>query len=227
MIKSINQLENARQEKIRSLNLEETKAYIKSLNLKKFKSNTKEDIDFYNDKLKEVFDLTEDKFINLDFYSLNNQLDLTASRLLEANLKSNIAKVSYTSLLLNNGFFILKKNIDTLKILLDDDRPSLDSAIRNQVQVINYLLHSLDYHQDLYSKESIERQLKEIEYEKHYVNEKADEIEGVKLLKEDDYLDLLETFKLSLESLMEIIIDYSEAYDETHDFLDGVFDELF
>ena len=210
MNKSINQLENVRQDMIRNLNLEETKAYIKYLNLRRFNSNHAEYRDFYSEKLKEVFELTEDKFINLELFSLNNELDLSNCKVLLLALKSEIAKVSYTSLLLNNGYITLKTNLEALKSLMleDDAEFNINLAIVNLMQTMEFLIHSLAYHENLYDNTSIDEQLRETEIEKDYVMGKANEIEGVKLLIENDYLDLLETYENVLKSLNEILGDY-------------------
>ena len=103
MNKSLNKLEYERKEKIKALDLDEVKAYITNLNKKMFDAlddNNPEDVELYNTKLKEVFDLTSDKYVNLDTYSLLRKFEITSSKMIENNTKKNIAHISHTSLVL-------------------------------------------------------------------------------------------------------------------------------
>ena len=99
-------LEKDRIKKIKDLNLDEVKSYIDNLNEKifnSFEANNPDNVEYYSQKLKEVFDLTKDKFVNLEFYSIARKLDITTSKMLESNTKKHILYASSISQLLINA----------------------------------------------------------------------------------------------------------------------------
>lgn len=254
--KNINQLENERIEKIKDLNLDEVKQYIENLNKKifnAFERNSHEDVDFYSQKLSEVFDVTKGKYVNLEFFSIAKKLDITTAKLIEGNTKRQNVYVSLTtSLLINaeiflhgldyildyllmvyyhNYYFMEASIVEDLLIKLefeynfkDEDfneyansrcrkynetlMRELDYLIGQIKETINRTIDLADMHiSEGYEKEVI-RILKEIEAEKDYVNQKGDKDEGVKTIKEGEYLDLLDGLKRSYEMSLETYKSY-------------------
>lgn len=221
---TVKELEKQRIDKIRNLNLEETKKYIKSLNKKRielFKGSSEDLIDFYDDKLKEVFDLTSEKFPYLDYFSLHNRLDLTNVMLLETTLRKHIINVSYTALLLNNGYFTLTKELNSLKLLAEksDDR-LIKLAIDDILSSVQFTIQSLEVHEKEFNEDRIISQINQIDYERQYVLEKSKYgSETIELLEDSEYLNLLETYRESFVSLFDILRDYSAIKSEVLEFL--------
>lgn len=252
MNKTINQLEKERKEKIKDLNLDEVKSYITNLNKKVYESfdnNNHGDIELYENKLKEVFDLTSDKYVNLDVYSLLRKFEIASSKMIENNTKKNILDVTYTSLLLFNSYTILQELFNYLRyilmiyyhnyytnenMLVDDllanlhceynfNDESFDEYAYSRVKKYNsFLMKELnslismiksyvgnvievgDTFLDNDFENVISSILKEIEYEKQYVTKRGESDEGIQILKEGEYLHLLDLMKKSY-------IEYGES----------------
>lgn len=102
----IRKLEKERINKINSLSLDEIKAYIENINIKQWEGYEENDYDkvkFYGDKLKEIFDITSDKWVNLDFYSLECKFKISGAKRIEKDIKARIHEFSYMSQLLLNA----------------------------------------------------------------------------------------------------------------------------
>lgn len=85
----------------------------------------------------------------------------------------------------------------------------LDSLIDEIKDTIYHIIELTDsYFNENYNDE-ISFVLKEIEYEKEYLNKKEDK-ESIKLLREGEYLDLLETLKESYIKYVECCSNYIE-----------------
>ena len=256
MSKNINQLEKDRKEKIRNLNEDEVKKYIENLNKKIFDSlekNNHEDIDFYNKRLNEVFDVTKGKYVNLEWYSVSKKLDITTAKMIESNTKKQSVYVSLNTILLinaetslreldslldyllmiyyHNYYFNEASIVEDLLIHLEleyDFKNEAFSEYANSrchkynetlMKELNYLIGQIkksiiriidlaDKHfSEDYEKEAI-RIMKEIEVEKDFVIQKGDEDEGVKVIKDGEYLDLLDRLKESYEISLEIFKSY-------------------
>ena len=245
MNKTINQLEKERKEKIKDLNLDEVKSYITNLNKKVYESfdnNNHEDVELYENKLKEVFDLTSDKYVNLDAYSLLRKFEITSSKMIENNSKKNIVYISHTSLVLFNSYMTLQELFHHLKyilmiyyhnyytnenMLVEDllgnlhckynfNDESFDEYAHSKVTKYNSILmkelNSLismiksqvytvievgDTFLNNDFEKVIESILKEVDYEKQYVTKKGESDEGIQILKEGEYLHLLDLMKES------------------------------
>lgn len=245
MNKTINQLENERKKKIKELTLDEVKSYITNLNKKVYESfdnNNPVDVEFYEGKLKEVFELTSEKYVNLDAYSLLRKFEITSSKMIENKTKMNIAHISHTSLVLFNSYITLQELFHYLKyilmiyyhnyytkenMLIDElltelhctynfNDESFDEYARSRVtkynsilmRELNSLIGMIKSHVatvievgDTFLNDDFEKVIssifKEIEYEKEFVTKKGASDEGVKLLKEGEYLDLLDVVKKS------------------------------
>lgn len=254
----MNQLENERKEKIKALDLDEVKAYITNLNKKLFEAldnNNSDDVELYNNKLKEVFDLTSDKFVNLDFYSLVRKYDITTSKMIENNTKREITRESLLSVVLISSYLSLQElyfyldyllmmyyhNYYTHENMLVDDliahlhyeynfnNDKFDEYAYSQVTKYNKtLMEDLDTLIDMiksnansvieltdaYMNDDFENQvsslLEQIDYEKQYVNKKGASDEGVKMLKEGKYLELLDSLKESCMLYLESCRNYVE-----------------
>lgn len=84
----------------------------------------------------------------------------------------------------------------------------LDFLIRQIKETITRTIDLADMHISAdYDKEAI-RIMKEVEIEKDYVNQKGDEDEGVKIIKDGEYLDLLDRLKESCEMSLETYKSY-------------------
>jgi len=169
MSKSIYQLEKDRKDKIKSLSLDEVKAYIENLNKKVFEAfeqSNSEKIDFYNEKLSEVFEVTKGKYVNLEFYSIGTKLDLTTSKLIEANTKKANVYVSLTTVALINA----------------------DISLRELEHILDYLL--MVYYHNYYLMESsiVEDLLIHLEFEYNFKDEKFCEYANSRVRKYNETL---------------------------------------
>lgn len=260
MNKTINQLEKERKDKIKDLNLDEVKAYITNLNKKVYESfNNPENVELYENKLKEVFELTSDKYVNLGAYSLLKKFEMSTSKMIENNTKKEIAHITHTSISLTHSYINLQELYSILNyvlmiyyhnyytkenMLVDDllahlhtfydfDNESFDEYARSRVTPYNEILmkelNSLIDMMKTYANLIIELSdkdikddfedivssvLKEIEYEKAFVNKKGKSDEGVKVLREGEYLDLLEALEDSYVLYGESCRNYIEIRDE-------------
>lgn len=258
MNKSLNKLEYGRKEKIKALDLDEVKAYITNLNKKMFDAlddNNPEDVELYNTKLKEVFDLTSDKFVNLDFYSLGRKYEITTSKMIENNTKREITHKSLLSVLLTSIYTSLYDLYFTLDyilmvyyhnyyrkeyMLIDDliahlhceydfDNEKFDDYAYSRVTTYNTsLMGELDSLiriiksnanmiielSEMYVHNDFEHEvssiLEKIDYEKQYVDKKGKSDEGIKILKEGDYLALLDSLKKASILYLESCRNYFE-----------------
>lgn len=258
MNKSLNKLEYERKEKIKALDLDEVKAYITNLNKKMFDAlddNNPEDVELYNTKLKEVFDLTSDKFVNLDFYSLGRKYEITTSKMIENNTKREITHKSLLSVLLTSIYTSLYDLYFTLDyilmvyyhnyyrkehMLIDDliahlhceydfDNEKFDDYAYSRITTYNTsLMGELDSLiriiksnanmiielSEMYVHNDFEHEvssiLEKIDYEKQYVDKKGKSDEGIKILKEGDYLALLDSLKKASILYLESCRNYFE-----------------
>ena len=258
MNKSLNKLEYERKEKIKALDLDEVKAYITNLNKKMFDAlddNNPEDVELYNTKLKEVFDLTSDKFVNLDFYSLGRKYEITTSKMIENNTKREITHKSLLSVLLTSIYTSLYDLYFTLDyilmvyyhnyyrkehMLIDDliahlhceydfDNEKFDDYAYSRITTYNTsLMGELDSLiriiksnanmiielSEMYVHNDFEHEvssiLEKIDYEKQYVDNKGKSDERIKILKEGDYLALLDSLKKASILYLESCRNYFE-----------------
>lgn len=295
MSKNIFQLEKDRKDKIRDLGIDEVKKYIENLNKKIFDSreaNNREKVDFYIERLNEVFDVTKGKYVNLEWYSVSKKLDITTAKLIECNTKRQDIYVSLvTSILIHAEVSLVELKfiltyllmiyyhnhslrevslVEDLLIKLEFEYDFRDESFckyangltekynETFIREMDYLIGMIkdtifrivelaDMHISDFNEKDVIRVLKEIETEKDYVNQKAKEDEGVRIIKEGEYLDLLdglkngyevslETYKSYIEirdSVLELInsedgfADIKEQHYEiaSRDFEDGVFDK--
>ena len=152
MSKSIYQLEKDRKDKIRDLNLDEVKRYIENLNKKvfeAFETNNHEKIDFYNERLGEVFDVTKGKYVNLELYSVGQKLDITTSRLIESNTKRQDVYVSLSTVVLINA----------------------EISLREMESILHYLLMIYYHNYSLSEVSLVEELLSKLEFEYDFKNE--------------------------------------------------------
>lgn len=267
--KNVNQLERERIEKIKGLSLDEVKAYIDNLNKKMFKSleeNDSESVDYYSNKLLEVFDLTRDKYVNLESYSLIRKYDITTAKMIENNTKKHITYVSLTSefvmnsiLSLNHLYCLLRyalmmyyhnyylnesSLVEDLLIHLsmdyDFENEDFENYASDKVNKYNekfmtemneLILRLKDFFKytckitDLriahHGFSEIRRINDEIAHEKEYVIKMGDSDEGVKTLKDGDYLHLLDVLKKAYESLEDSLFKYNDLKDKIEALLDS------
>lgn len=148
--KSIRELENDRKDKIKNLNLEETKAYVSNLHKKMYMSNDKHEIDLCSDKIVEAFDLMDRTYL-LDVYSaywdyqireFSNDLDMK-----KLNIKYFLASKSFE--MFYNGYFVLMVDFETLKSLF---KIYYHRYIR-QSNEINHILNELSETYDFRSED--------------------------------------------------------------------------
>lgn len=190
MNKSLNQLENKRREKIKALDLDEVKAYITNLNKKvyeSFEDNNLDGIDFYENKLKEVFELTSGQFINLDVYSLSVRYQIVAS---ESIIKDTKLKMRAT-----NSLIILFTNAHMF--------------LMGFYHVLKYIL--MIYYHNYYTGENmlIDELLAHLSYEYNFNNEKFNEYAHSRVTKYNETLmkeldSLIESIKLSAKLVIDV-----------------------
>ena len=118
MVKSYDNLNKQRIEKIRDLNPQETEAYIDSLNIKLVDAlnNKKYDVSsYYAEKLKEANDILSQKYSNMDLVTSQSKAIILTIDLLLKNIDNTNGV--YFSL----GYMIMdkSKNLLDLKLLLD------------------------------------------------------------------------------------------------------------
>lgn len=269
MSKNINQLEKDRQDKIRDLSIDEVKRYIENLNKKIFDSmeaNNREKVDFYSERLNEVFDVTKDKYVNLEWYSVIKKLDITTAKMIENNTKKTNVYVSLSSVTLINAEvslielesilnyilmiyyhnysfreeFIIEDLLIKLELEYDFKDESFCEYANGLTKMYNEsLMRELDHLisrlkeaivrtielADNHLTEDFERQflsvMKEIECEKNFVNQKSGEDEGVRIIKEGEYLDLLDRLKETYELAIDCHKTYIEARDRVLEFINS------
>ena len=141
MNKTIRELERDRQNKIRSLNLNETKSYISNLHNKMFMSDDKDEIDLCSDKIIEAFDLMNKNYL-LDVYSAywSCQLQSCHDLIDEKDLKIKYLIASHSFEVFDNGYWSLLVDFEALKDLF---KIYYHRYIR-QSNEIDHILNELD-----------------------------------------------------------------------------------
>jgi hypothetical protein len=269
MTKNINELEKERIEKIKNLDLDEVKSYIKSLNKKIFQALDEgniDEIDYLNGKLSEIYEVTKGKYINLEFFSAVNKLDIASAKMIENNTKKASIYVTLQNVVLinasislrelesildyllmiyyHNYYFMETSIIEDLLIKLEFEYDFKDESFcryansrgrkynETLIREMNFLIGMIkdtiirtielaDMHiTEDYEKEAI-RTMKEIETEKAYVIQKSDEHEGVKTIKEGEYLDLLDGLKETCEMSIECHESYISIKDRLLEFINS------
>lgn len=269
MSKNIYQLEKDRKDKIKDLSIDEIKIYIENLNKKIFDSreaNNHEKLNFYIERLTEVFDVTKGKYVNLEWYSVTKKLDITTAKLIECNTKRQSVYVSLVSSILVNAevslfelesilnylLMIYYHNysfreaslVEDLLIKLEFEYDFKDESFceyangltkkynETFIREMDYLIGMIkdtifriveltDMHISEFNEKDVLRVLKEIETEKDYVNQKAKEDEGVRIIKEGEYLDLLDHLKESYEVSLETYKSYIGIRDRVLEFINS------
>lgn len=189
-MKNINQLEKERIEKIRSLSLDEVKAYIDNLNYKIFESfeaNNPDSVGYYSQKLKEVFDVTSDKWINLDFYSLTKKYDITTAKMIINNTKKRNILIIY------NAQIFLLADITLQEIYLH-----LDYIL--MIYYHNYYLMESAIIEDLLIKLELEYDFKDDNFSQ-YANSRVNKYNEI-LMKELD--ELISRMKQLMRNIIEM-----------------------
>ena len=174
-------LEKERIDKIKDLNLDEVKSYIRNLNRKMMNSlelNDADEMEFYSKKLSEVFDLTKDKYVNLDFYSLSSRLDISIAKMIESNTKKQITYISLISQILLHSYIALKGLSMQIDYIL-------------MIYYHNYHLNEASIVEDLLINLELEYNFKDDKFSE-YANNKAKKYNGM-LMKELN--SLIERFK--------------------------------
>ena len=165
-------LEKERIDKIKDLNLDEVKSYIRNLNRKMMNSlelNDADEMEFYSKKLSEVFDLTKDKYVNLDFYSLSSRLDISIAKMIESNTKKQITYISLISQILLHSYIALKGLSMQIDYIL-------------MIYYHNYHLNETSIVEDLLINLELEYDFKDDKFSE-YANNKAKKYNGM-LMKE-------------------------------------------
>lgn len=204
---NINQLEKQRIKKIRSFNQEEIKAYIDYLNKKVFEcfeANNKELVDHYQSKIKEVFEVTSDKWINLDYYSVNGKLDLTVGKLIEDRAKKKVIEISLHSQVLLYGYMSLTEKL---------------SQMRNLIHIYYWNYASRDF-------SLMEDVLMTLEFEFDFRDEKFSNYANSRCKKYNDNLMKQLDFQISmLKTSMLDTIEFMELHsrDDYEELIDDVF----
>lgn len=158
MNKSINGLERDRINKIRDLNNKEIRSYIVNLHKKRFKSfenHDKAEADFYTKKIKEIFDITEGIYVNLDTYSDNCEIDLLYSKLIINNNKELASRVLFQSQSLLNGEINLNKDLKVYKLLKQIDNKDLSEAIALLEKSMTFTIFTMQLNLDYEREKSI------------------------------------------------------------------------
>jgi len=207
---NLTDLEKQRIDKIRSLNQDEIKAYIDNLNKKVFEcfeANDKELADYYQNKIKEAFDVTSDKWINLDFYSLNGKLDLSLGKLIEDRAKEKIIEISLHSQILIYGCVSLSEAL---------------SQLRNLIHIYYWNYASNDF-------SLIEDVLMTLEFEYNFHNERFSNYAKSKCKKYNDSLMKQLDFQFSmLKTSMINIIEFMDLHsrDDYESLINDVFSQV-
>ena len=118
MNKTIRELEKDRIDRIKSLNLEETKQYVSNLHKKMYMSNDKDEIDLCSEKIVETFDLMDKKYL-LDVYSAfwDYQLRELFDEIDMRSLRSDYLIAFNSFDILFKGNYVLMIEFETLKSL--------------------------------------------------------------------------------------------------------------
>lgn len=152
MNKTIRELEKERLNHIKDLDIKDIKSYIVNLHKNRFESfenHNKAKANFYGDKIKEIFDITEGIYFNLDTYSDNCEIDLLYSKLIINNNNEVISRVLYQSQLLLNSEIQLNKDFKIYKSLMKNNDNALDDIIdllkKSMIFIIFVMQVNLDY----------------------------------------------------------------------------------
>lgn len=198
----IRRLEKERINKINNLSLDEIKAYIENINLKQWEGYEEHDYDkvrFYGDKLKEIFEVTSDRWINLDFYSLGVKFKISGAKRIENDTKAKIHEFSYMSQLILNAEMRLINY----------------SSILRHILFLYYSNHSpRDYSlvEDLILNLNFEYDFKNEDFEKY--------AKGV-CRESDDLLmngfdNIIEIIKRDIEDIIDSVHPFIKNYDESN-----------
>lgn len=262
-------LEKDRINRIKDLNLDEVKSYIDKLNDKifnSFEANNHDNVEYYSQKLKEVFDLTKDKFVNLEYYSIGSKLDITTSKMIENNAKKHILYASsisqillhadielqelylhldYIMMIYYHNYYLREASIvEDLLLHLEFEynfkdegfkeyamnrvdkynnilMTELNSLIDRMKHLINHIIELTEIHSSNINEKSILLTLKEIEYEKDYVKSNYSSNEGIKTLKDGEYLKLLDLMKEVFETLQEHLQSYEKTKEKVLNYINA------
>lgn len=262
-------LEKDRINRIKNLNLDEVKSYIDNLNEKLFNSfeaNNPDNVEYYSKKLSEVINLTSDKWINLDFYSMGRKLDITTSRMIENNARKHILYASsiskelfeadvilqeiylhldYILMIYYHNYYLKEASIvEDLLLHLEfeynfkDEKfreyannrvdkyneilmMELNSLISRMKDLINHIIEFTEINLSVIDENFILSTLKDIEYEKEYVNKNYSSNEGIKTLKDGEYLKLLSLMKEVFEDLQDHLQSYHETKEKVLNYINS------
>lgn len=205
MTANFRKLEKQRIDKIRNLNQDEIKAYIDNLNKKVFESfeaNDKELADHYQKKIVEAFDVTSDKWVNLDFYSLNGKLDLSITKLIEGRTKEKAIEMSLHSQILIYGVLSLSEALSQMNNLLS-------------IYYWNYASSDFSLVEDLLMSLEFEYDFRDDNFSK-YANSKCKKYNDTLMKQLDFQIAMLKTSMLDTIAFLNIhaIDDYSAIVDD-------------
>lgn len=158
MNKSIRELERDRINRIRNLNSEDVKSYILNLHKSRFKSyenNNKELANFYGKKIKEVFEITEGIYVNLDNYSDNCEIDLLYSKLIINNNNEIVSRVLSQCQSLLNGEVQLTKDLKVYRSLVKIDNRDLSEVIALLEKSMTFTIFAMQLNLDYGREENI------------------------------------------------------------------------
>lgn len=198
----IRKLEKERINKINSLSLDEIKAYIETINLKQwegYEENDCEKIRFYGDKLREIFEITSDKWINLDYYSLEVKFKISGAKRVENDVRARIHDFSHMSQLLLNAEMRLINY----------------SSILRHILFLYYSNHSpRDY-------SLVEDLLLQLDFEYDFKNEDFDKYAKGVCRESDEILtkgfdNLIGIIKADIEDIVDSVKPFIKDYDESN-----------
>ena len=171
MNKTIKELERDRINRIKDLNSEDIKSYILNLHKNRFNSyenHNKELADFYGEKIKEVFRITEGTYVNLDNYSDNCEIDLLYSKLIITNNNEIASRVLSQSLSLLDGEIQLNKDLKLYRLLKQIDNSDLSEAISLLKTSMTFTIFSMQKNLDYNREESISIIQRNVKEDKHH-----------------------------------------------------------
>ena len=257
----IRKLEKERIAKINNLSLDEIKAYIENINRKQwegFEEHNQDKVRFYGDKLKEIFEVTSDRWENLDFYSLGVKMRISNARMIEKNTREKIHNFSFMSQLILNAeiklinynsilrqiLFLYYTNhsprdyslVDDLLLNLEFEHDfknedfsdyargvcqenndilmkGFDSLIKTIKEDIEETFRLINPYIEGYDESDFEELCSSIKEEKDYVIKMAESDDGIKILHDGDYLDLL----IKLLEVSKIFDESCKSYIKTRD----------
>ena len=158
MNKSIRELERDRINRIRDLNVKDIQSYILNLHKNRFKSyenHDKELADFYSVKIKEIFEITEGIYFNLDSYSDNCEIDLLYSKLIINNNTEIVSRVLSQCQSLLNGEVQLTKDLKVYKLLIETDKNDLSEVIALMEKSMTFTIFAMQLNLDYGREENI------------------------------------------------------------------------